>query len=154
MENGSYFDDDNSNPIEVTGHKLGSLDDELHNSDATKAGDSAIERLFSGLRLTSTDTARRVVWRFEPKYSQPADGKGLACVKKQKSDTSRQRRQARLCFLDSSVIEADTDPDVFVADAYELRDELRDLNEVVSTDRLATTIFDALPGEKYSTITI
>ena len=52
------------------------------------------------------------------------------------------------------MIRADTDRDVIVAKTYELRDELSDLNEVVSTVRLATTIFDALPPEKYSTITI
>ena len=52
------------------------------------------------------------------------------------------------------MIRADTDPDIFVAEAYELRDELSDLNEVVSTNCMATTIFDALPAEKYSTITI
>ena len=77
MENGSVFDDDDSNPTEVTGHKH-------HNSDAIEAGGSANERLLSRLRLTSTDAARSVAWRFEPRYSQPADGKGLACVKKQK----------------------------------------------------------------------
>ena len=43
---------------------------------------------------------------------------------------------------------------MFVAEAYELRDELSDLNEVVSTVCLATAIFDALPADKYSTITI
>ena len=86
MENGSDFDNDDYNPTEVTGHNLGSLIDEPHNSDAIKAGGSANERLFSGLRLPSTDAARSVVWRFEPMYSQPADGKGLSCVKKQKSE--------------------------------------------------------------------
>ena len=49
---------------------------------------------------------------------------------------------------------ADIDPDMLFAEAYELRDELSDLNEVVSIDCMATTIFDALPAEKYSTITI
>ena len=86
MKNGDDFNDDDSNPTEVTGHSLGSLNEEPHNSDAIKAGGSANERLFSGLRLISTDAARSVVWRFEPKYSQPADGKGSACVKKHKSE--------------------------------------------------------------------
>ena len=54
------------------------------------------------------------------------------------------------------MIRADTDPDMFVAEAYELRDERSDLNKVVllSTDCMATGIFDALPAEKYLTITI
>ena len=52
------------------------------------------------------------------------------------------------------MIRADTDPDMFVAEVHELRDERSDLNEVVSTDCMATAIFDALPAEKYLTITI
>ena len=55
MENGSVFDDDDSNPTVVTGHNLGSLNDEPQNSDAIEAGGSANERLLSRLRLTSTD---------------------------------------------------------------------------------------------------
>ena len=61
MENGSVFDDDDSNPTVVTGHNSGSLNDEPHNSDAIEAGGSANERLLSCLRLTSTDAARSVV---------------------------------------------------------------------------------------------
>ena len=53
MKNGDDFDDDDSNPTEVTGHNLGSLNYEPHNSDAIKAGGSANQRLFSGLRLIS-----------------------------------------------------------------------------------------------------
>ena len=97
MENGSGFDDDDSNPTEVTGQNLGSLNDESYNSDAIKAGGSANERLFSGLRLTSTDAARNVVWRFKPKYSQSADGKGLACVKKQKIGTPLVSADKHVC---------------------------------------------------------
>ena len=46
------------------------------------------------------------------------------------------------------MIRADTEPDIFVAEAYELRPELSDLNDIVSTNCMATTTFDALPAEK------
>ena len=37
---------------------------------------------------------------------------------------------------------------------YQLRDELNDLGEAVSTERLSTIILDALPAKKYSTIKV
>ena len=47
---------------------------------------------------------------------------------------------------------ADTDPDVFLSEVHQLRDEVRNLGKVVSTERLTTIILDALPAEEYSTI--
>ena len=47
---------------------------------------------------------------------------------------------------------ADTDPDVFRSEVLQLCDELGDLGEVVSTERLTTIILDDLPTEKYSII--
>ena len=40
----------------------------------------------------------------------------------------------------------------FLWEIYQLRDKLCDLEEVVSAERLASTIIDALPAEKYFTI--
>ena len=54
--------------------------------------------------------------------------------------------------LDNTVMKANTDPDVFMSEIYQLRDELRDLDEVVPAKRLTTIILDTLPAEKYSTI--
>ena len=42
------------------------------------------------------------------------------------------------------------DHDVFLSECFQLRDELRDLGEVVSNERLTTIILDALPEERYS----
>ena len=55
---------------------------------------------------------------------------------------------------DNSVMKADTNPDVFRSEINQPRDELSDLNEVMSTERLTTINInlDALPAEKYSTI--
>ena len=48
----------------------------------------------------------------------------------------------------------DIDPDVFLSERYQLRDELSDLGKAVSTERLTTIILDALTAEKYPTIKI
>ena len=39
-----------------------------------------------------------------------------------------------------------------MSEIYQLRNELSDLDEVVSTERLTTIILEALPAETYSTI--
>ena len=50
------------------------------------------------------------------------------------------------------MITSDTDPDVFLSEINQIRDELGVLNETVSAERLATIILDALPAEMYSTV--
>ena len=45
---------------------------------------------------------------------------------------------------------ADTNPGTFLSKIYQLRDELRDLGEVVFTERLTTIVLDAFPVGKYS----
>ena len=52
------------------------------------------------------------------------------------------------------MMRADTDPDVFLSEVFQLRDELNDLGKVVSTERFTTIVLDALPTEKYLTIKI
>ena len=49
-------------------------------------------------------------------------------------------------------MELDTDPDVFLSEMNQIRDELGVLDETVSTERLTTIIHDALPAEMYSTV--
>ena len=44
---------------------------------------------------------------------------------------------------------ANTNPDVFISEGFQLRDELNDMGEVVSIEHLTTIILDALPTEKY-----
>ena len=44
---------------------------------------------------------------------------------------------------------ADTDPDVFLPEIDQLRFKLRDLDEMVSTERLTTNIIDSLLAERY-----
>ena len=47
---------------------------------------------------------------------------------------------------------SDIDSDVFLSEVFQLRDELDDLGETVTDERLETIILDALPEEKYSTV--
>ena len=65
--------------------------------------------------------------------------------------TSSQRRRTLLRRLDNSVIGSYIDPDVFLSEVLQLRDELSDFGETVSNERLTNIILDALPGERYST---
>ena len=46
------------------------------------------------------------------------------------------------------------DSDVFLSEVFQLREELGDLSEVISNERLTTIILDALPEERYSTVEV
>ena len=78
----------------------------------------------------------------------------MICLKNKYHDTSRQRRRTLLRQLDNSVMRATTDPDVFLSEVFQLRDELSDLGEVNYNELLTTIVFDALPTEKCVTIKI
>ena len=54
--------------------------------------------------------------------------------------------------LDNSVMRSDIDPDVFLSEVFQLRDEPSNSGEAVPDERLTTIILDALPEEMYSTI--
>ena len=47
---------------------------------------------------------------------------------------------------------SDVNSDVFLSEVFRLRDELDDLGETVTDERLTTIILDALPEEMYSTV--
>ena len=126
---------------------------ELSNVDDIKAWDSANEHLFSVLRLTTTGAVRSVLLQFEPKYGRPGDGKqAWLALQSKYQHNCRQRRRTLLRRLDNSVMEPDTDPDVFLSEINQMRDELGVLDEMVSTEHLTTIILDALPAEMYSTV--
>ena len=44
------------------------------------------------------------------------------------------------------MVKVDTDPDVFLSEINQIRDELTDLNQVISSEHLTTIIHDALPA--------
>ena len=126
---------------------------ESSNVDDTEAWDSANGHLFSGLRLTTTGAARSVFLQFEPKYGRPGDGKqAWLALQSKYQNNSRQRRRTLLRRLGNSVMKPDPDPDVFLSEISQIRDELGDLDETISTGRLTTIILDALPAEMFSTV--
>ena len=48
---------------------------------------------------------------------------------------------------------SNVDPDVFVSEVFQLHDELGDLGQTVTDERLTTTIIsNVLPDEMYSTV--
>ena len=49
---------------------------------------------------------------------------------------------------------ADTDSDILISEFFQLRNEISDLGEVVSSKHLTIIILDALLAEKYSTVKI
>ena len=75
-------------------------------------------------------------------------------LKNKYHDTSRQRRRTLLRRLDNSVMRANTNPDMFLSEVFQLRDELSDLGEVIYNELLTTIVRDALPTEKCATIKI
>ena len=56
--------------------------------------------------------------------------------------------------LYKSVMRVDTDPDVFIPEVHQPRDELHDSDEVVYVERLTTIVLDVSPVEKYSIMKI
>ena len=54
--------------------------------------------------------------------------------------------------LDNSVIRSDIDPDVFLSEVFQLRDELNDLGEIATDESLTNIILDALLEEMYSKV--
>ena len=50
------------------------------------------------------------------------------------------------------MMKPDTDPDVFLSEINQIRDEFGVLDDTVSTERLTTIVLDALPAEMYSTV--
>ena len=126
----------------------GNIDEREHSDvDDIKAWNSANEHLFSVLRLTTTGAARSVLLQFELKYNRPGDGKrAWLALQSKYQNNSRQRRRTLLRLLDNSVMKPDTDPDVFLSEINQIRDELSVLDETVSTERLTTIILDALPA--------
>ena len=88
-----------------------------------------------------------------PKNGKPGDGKKAWLASQSKyHNNHRQRRRTLLRCVCNSVMKADTDPDVFLSEIFQLGDELCDLDYVGSIERLTVMIVDASPDGKYSTI--
>ena len=83
--------------------------------------------------------------KLEPRNDQPGNGReAWLAFKNKNQNTSRKRKRTLLRQLDNNVIRSDTDPDVFLSEAFQQRVELSDLDEVGSDERLTTIISYAL----------
>ena len=153
--NASNIDDNDSNPSEVSAVGSRNSDEEPSSSDDIEAWDTANEHFFNVLRLTTTGAARSVLLKFQPKNGQPGNGReAWLALKNKYQNMFRQCRRTLLRRLDNSVMRSDVDPDVFLSEVFQLRDELDDLGETVTDERLTTIILDVLPEEMYSTVKI
>ena len=154
-ENASDIDDSDSNSSDVSAGGSRNSDEEPSSSDGIEAWDTANnEHLFSVLRPTTTGVAQSVLLKFEPKNGQPGNGReAWLALKNKYQNTSRQRKRTLLGRLDNRVMMFDIDPDVFLSEVFQLRDELDDLGETVTDERLTTSIvLDALPKEMCPTV--
>ena len=148
-ENASDFDINGSNSSEVSADGSRNSDEEPNNSDDIEAWGTANEHLFSVLRLTTTGATRSVLLKFEPRNGHAGDGKETWLALKNKyQNTSRQRRRTLLRRLDNSVMRSDIDPDVFLSEVFQLRDELNDLGETITDEPLTTTVSSYMRSQK------
>ena len=87
-ENTCDFDDNDSNPSEVSAHESRDSNEEPNNSDDMKAWGSANEHIFINvLRFTTTGPVQSVLLKFEPRNGQPGNGREAWLVlKKQVSE--------------------------------------------------------------------
>ena len=98
-DNARNFDDNDSNPSEVSTHESRSSDEAPTNSDDIKAcDDTANEHLFSVLRLTTSGAARSILLSFKSRNGQPGNGReAWLAVKNKYHNTSRQRVDGHFC---------------------------------------------------------
>ena len=92
--------------------------------------------------------------KFEPRNVQPGNSREAWLALKNKcQNTSRQRSMRTLLrLLDDSIMRPDIDSDVFLSEVFQLCDELNDLSEALTYERLTTIILDTLPEDMYSTV--
>ena len=63
---------------------------------------------------------------------ETAERLSVLALKNPYQNTCRQRRRTLLRRLDNSVMRSDVDPDVFLAEVFQLCDEFDDLGETVT----------------------
>ena len=77
----------------------------------------------------------------------------MACVKNKYQNTSRESRRTPLQRLYNRVMRSEIDPDVFLSEIPQQRDELNDFTKkVVTNEHLITIILVVLPKKGYPTV--
>ena len=107
-------------------------------------------------QMTTLSAARSVLLKFKPRNNRLVNGReAWLALKNKYQNTCRQRKRILLRRLDNSAMMSDIiDSDVFLSEVFQLQDELNDLDETVTDERLTTIILDALPEAMYPTVTM
>jgi len=109
------------------------------------------------LSICTTGAAKKFVATFKPKPDMLSNGilAWKALVKKYRNPSrnpSRQRQKILFKKLYSMTMDVDQDPDAFMHDMSELRDELQLLGSPIPDDQFMNIILDCLPAQLYSGI--
>ncbi|CAN0018277.1 unnamed protein product, partial [Sphacelaria rigidula] len=110
--------------------------------------DRCNQQLFHVLYLSTTGPAASYLLRFQPKGSEKPNGKrawGALISKYQNS--SKQRTRILMRELNSVTMSPGQDPDTFLSKVYQLRDELDNVGEAISEERLADIMIEGLTSE-------
>ena len=105
------------------------------------------------LSMCTTGAAKKFVATFKPKPDMMFNGIAAwkALVKKYRNP-SRQRQKILFKKLYNMTMDVDQDPDAFLHDMTELRDELQLLGSPIPDDQFLNIILDCLPEQLYSGI--
>ncbi|CAN0588999.1 unnamed protein product [Ectocarpus sp. 12 AP-2014] len=105
------------------------------------------------LSMCTTGAAKKFVATFKPKPNMVFNGilAWKALVKKYRNP-SRQRQKILFKKLYNMTMDVDQDPDAFLQDMTELRDELQLLGSPIPDDQFMNIILDCLPEQLYSGI--
>ncbi len=105
------------------------------------------------LSMCTTGAAKKFVATFKPKPDMLSNGivAWKALVKKYRNP-SRQRQKILFKKLYNMTMDVDQDPDAFMHDMSELRDELQLLGSPIPDDQFMNIILDCLPAQLYSGI--
>ncbi|CAN0318048.1 unnamed protein product, partial [Ectocarpus sp. 4 AP-2014] len=105
------------------------------------------------LSMCTTGAAKKFVATFKPKPDMMFNGIAAwkALVKKYRNP-SRQRQKILFKKLYNMTMDVEQDPDAFMHDMTELRDELQLLGSPIPDDQFLNIILDCLPEQLYSGI--
>ncbi|CAN0485661.1 unnamed protein product, partial [Hapterophycus canaliculatus] len=105
------------------------------------------------LSMCTTGAAKKFLAKFKPKKGMMSNGilAWEALVTKHRNP-SRQRQRILTKKLMNMTMSADQDPDAFLQEMSELRDELHEMGSVMSDNKFMDIILECLPDSLYSGI--
>eukprot|EP00752_Nemacystus_decipiens_P017171 g15384.t1 len=132
---------------------LWEIPESVVNRDDIRDWHSANMMLGTFLSMCTSGAAKKFVATFKPKPDMMFNGivAWKALVKKYRNP-SRQRQKILFKKLYNMTMDVDQDPDAFMHDMTELRDELTLLGSPIPDDQFMNIILDCLPEQLYSGI--